>query len=122
MQKMNCWEFKKCGRETASSGPVCPAARETRLDSIHGGRNAGRACWVVSGTCCQGEEQGSFAKKSATCEKCDFQARVREEEGARFQLSIVLLNRLKDTDSAVKPASRLIGLPVNSPRKGTSVP
>ena len=119
MQKMNCWEFHKCGRDTTSDGSICPAAREARLDGIHGGRNAGRACWVVAGTCCNGEVQGRYAKKYATCEKCDFLAKVREEEGARFQLSIMLLNKLKDADIAAKPESRLIGLPTggSAPRQ-----
>ena len=47
----NCWEHKKCGREPGGSETeslgVCPAAVESRLDGVHGGRNAGRACWIV---------------------------------------------------------------------------
>ncbi len=53
---MNCWEFKKCerqpeGRKAVERG-VCPAAVEKRLDIFHGGKNAGRACWVAAGTMC----------------------------------------------------------------------
>lgn len=52
MKKINCWEFKKCGRESGGAHAydfgVCPAATEKRLNGTHGGKNAGRACWVVA--------------------------------------------------------------------------
>jgi len=62
---LNCWEFKKCGREeggakTAEFG-VCPAYPDH-----------GRDCAYLTGTLCGGEVQGSFAKKAANCTKCDF--------------------------------------------------
>lgn len=99
MKKMNCWEFKKCGRETgglnADELGTCPAAIEKRLDGVHGGSNSGRACWVVSGTYCGGKTQGTFAKKYNNCKICDFFLAVRKEEVPRFELSAVLLNKLK---------------------------
>jgi len=62
---MNCWEFKRCGREkggvkVAELG-VCPAWP-----------NHGRACAYVAGTLCGGQVQGSFASKVANCMQCDF--------------------------------------------------
>ena len=82
--KLNCWEFKKCGREPGGVHEhdlgVCPVAKELRLDGTHGGRAAGRLCWVVAGSLCGGQVQGTFAKKFESCEKCDFYAMVREEE------------------------------------------
>jgi hypothetical protein len=99
MQKMNCWEFHKCGRELKSGqhdAAACPVSTETRLNAVHDGNQAGRACWVIAGTHCRGEVQGNFAKKYSNCEKCDFYRQVRQEEGAKFQLSIVLLNKLKN--------------------------
>ncbi|MDA8169255.1 MAG: hypothetical protein M0Z59_06085 [Nitrospiraceae bacterium] len=99
-ERMNCWEFKKCGREPggASSGDlgVCPAAVENRLHGVHGGHKAGRACWVVSGTLCGGAVQGTFAKKFASCEQCDFYRDVRRAEVPNFQLSALLLSLLKN--------------------------
>ncbi len=98
--KKNCWEFKKCGREPGGEKVkdlgICPATIEKKLDSVHEGKNAGRACWVVAGTFCKGEVQGSFAQKYKNCEKCDFYQAVRKEEGAKFMLSAILLNKLKD--------------------------
>jgi hypothetical protein len=32
----------------------------------------GRPCWAVAGTFCDGEVQGTFAKKLINCMDCDF--------------------------------------------------
>ncbi len=84
MAKINCWEFKRCerqpgGRLVGELG-VCPAAMYEQLDRIHGGRNAGRACWVVAGTFCGGAVQGTEAQKQHNCWKCDFFQAVKLEE------------------------------------------
>jgi hypothetical protein len=97
--KKNCWEFAACGRSRDTGEPgcdVCPASTETKLDGIHGGKNAGRTCWVVAGTFCGGEVQGTFAKKCLNCTECNFYKTVQEEEGGRFMEPIVLLNILKE--------------------------
>jgi hypothetical protein len=75
---------------------VCPAATERRLDAVHGGRNAGRSCWVVAGTLCKGETQGTFAVKFGACETCEFYLSVREEEFPLFQFSSILLNKIRE--------------------------
>ncbi len=96
--KRNCWEIKKCGREPGGNHTgefgVCPASEEKKLNGIHGGENGGRSCWVISGTLCNGEVQGTYAKKYKNCGACDFYERVRKEEYPGFQLSAVLLNIL----------------------------
>lgn len=96
--KKNCWEFKGCGREPGGKNVetmgVCPATTETRIDGVHGGKNAGRACWVVAGTMCKGEVQGIFAKKFGDCLKCDFFQLVRKEEFPNFIISTALLKML----------------------------
>lgn len=93
--KRNCWEFKKCGREANGSKAhelgVCPASSTSQLHGIHGGLNSGRACWVVTGTYCRGEVQGTFAKKYNSCSECDFYRTVKVEESPRFMLSTTLL-------------------------------
>lgn len=94
--RQNCWEFNKCDRELGGQKTkefgVCPAAREERLNGIHNGKNAGRACWVISGTFCKGKAQGTFAEKKKSCFECDFYKKVREEEFPDF---ILLSNLLK---------------------------
>ena len=100
LTKINCWEFNRCGREpngllTPELG-ICPAAVETKLDGIHHGKHAGRACWVVSGTLCEGDIQGTFAKKFDNCNKCNFYNLVKKEERANFTLSATLLSIMKE--------------------------
>ncbi len=63
---MNCWEAKQCGRTTggakAEEFGVCPAFT----------MEAGQACWLVAGTFCGGEIQGTFADKEKNCMQCEF--------------------------------------------------
>jgi hypothetical protein len=94
MKKLNCWEFNKCGREPGGASVkefgVCPASTEKKLDGILGGNNAGRACWVVGGTLCDGKIQGSFSKKYDNCMECDFCRKVKEEERSDWHPSATL--------------------------------
>ncbi len=99
-KKINCWEFKKCGRELGGEHVhdlgICPAAEEHRLDGAHGGKNAGRSCWVLAGTLCKGQVQGTFAQKYKDCEICDFYKAVKEEEFPKFILASLLIKKLSD--------------------------
>lgn len=101
MKKLNCWEFKNCGRQPGGSLAydlgICPATSEKRLDGVHGGINAGRTCWVIAGTMCEGEVQGTFANKYRDCEICDFYRKIRREEFHRFQRPAELLVKLYET-------------------------
>jgi len=102
---LNCWEFKKCGREpggkNAGALGVCAAATETRCNGANCGANGGRACWLVSGTLCGGEVQGHFAQKLTTCKDCDFYKQVHEEEGAACQPESEILLSLSDPGQVV---------------------
>ena len=99
MSKLNCWEFMNCGRHDGGSHVsdlgVCPATKEMRLDGVHGGSNAGRSCWVISGTLCKGEVQGSFARKFGNCKACNFYQTVKEQEFPNFELTPVLLSKVE---------------------------
>ena len=85
MPRLNCWEFKKCGRQPggakASELGVCAAASERRLGGANGGTNGGRVCWYVAGTLCGGKVQGTFATKLTNCMQCEFYKSVLQEEG-----------------------------------------
>lgn len=93
MQKANCWELKKCGREpggvkSAELG-VCVAAEDTAVNGINSGRNGGRICWAVTGTLCGGKVQGSFAEKRLSCMSCEVFGQIKEEEGlGNFKLMV----------------------------------
>jgi len=84
MGKLNCWEFKKCGRQPG--GPkvadlgVCPAAVFTGFDGVHGGKNGGRGCWAIVGSLCGGKIQGTYAQKLLNCWRCEFMNKVKQEE------------------------------------------
>ena len=108
MSKINCWEFKKCGRqpngENAEKLGVCPAASEIVLNGIHDGWNAGRACWVVAGTLCNGKVQGTYAHKCRSCESCDFYQVVKHEEFPKFTLPAVLLGMLRQKNESLTEA------------------
>ncbi|MFQ5574878.1 MAG: two-CW domain-containing protein [Terriglobia bacterium] len=83
-EKQNCWEFKKCGREPGGEKVdelgLCPACTDSSCDGINDGHNAGRICWAVAGTFCEGKVQGTFAQKKITCMSCDFYQKVFSEE------------------------------------------
>ncbi len=100
MSRKNCWEFKKCGREPGGKHVqeygICPATTESRLDGVHGGTKGGRSCWVLAGTLCRGEVQGTFAQKYKSCEMCDFYKSVKQEEFPQFQLSAILLSKIRN--------------------------
>ena len=108
----------KCGRgpqgaRTTSLG-VCPAAKEKRLDTVHGGINSGRACWLVAGTLCGGTVQGSYARKDLACKRCDFYNRVLHEEGIGVEKNNALLSRLKDTSTRLDITTKRLGVLIGS--------
>jgi hypothetical protein len=53
-----CWKVKGCPPERKRE---CPAW-EFR---------AGKLCWFINGTICEGEPQGDWAEKMKTCKKCE---------------------------------------------------
>lgn len=89
--KLNCWDYLKCGREeggnkTAEMG-VCPAATDSSSNGINDGKNGGRICWAVAGTFCGGKVQGTDADKHLSCMTCEFFKKVENEEGiGKFQI------------------------------------
>jgi len=99
MAKLNCWEYKKCGREPGGVKVhelgTCPAATEKKTDGINNGKNGGRACWAISGTLCGGKVQGEFAMKLLNCLTCEFYQLVGMEEGPNHQSSKEILAKLK---------------------------
>jgi len=82
--KANCWDFKKCGRGPNGAHVqelgVCPVSTYAALNGMHGGKNAGRACWVVVGSLCGGTVQGNEEQKQSACWECDFLHLVKQEE------------------------------------------
>lgn len=98
MAKMNCWEFKKCGREPGGAKSeelgVCPAANEIKVNAVNGGKNGGRVCWVIAGTLCGGKVQGSFATKLTNCMECEFYKLVFKEEDDKIAKTKDVIDKL----------------------------
>ena len=100
-KKQNCWEYEQCGREpggvNADKLGICATTTEERLDGVHGGKNGGRACWVVAGTFCNEDIQGTFAQKESSCIHCNFFKSVIHEalDEGNFNFSHNLLQRLQ---------------------------
>ena len=91
MERKDCWEIMKCGRESgghnAAKQGVCVAALPNDFDNINKGKHGGRICWAVAGTLCGGEVQGTFATKLRQCLNCEFFIKVQEEEARGFVLT-----------------------------------
>ena len=85
MKKQNCWEFFKCGRERGGAKVKefgeCPAGTDTSAEGLNYGTNAGRICWAIAGTLCDGEVCGTMAVKHLSCSDCEFYKKVKAEEG-----------------------------------------
>ena len=83
--KINCWQALACGREPGGAKAeelgTCPAAVDATFDGFNQGSKGGRLCWLVAGTFCKGEAQGTFAKKQNSCRNCSFYEQVHAEEG-----------------------------------------
>ena len=80
-RKLNCWEFKNCGREKGglmvSVLGECPVSAAMGFDGTNGGLAGGRACWMV-------RESNRLARAQvcpgASCHACEFYRRVIHEE------------------------------------------
>ena len=82
--KVNCWEFKKCGRQPGGHKEqelgTCPVTVHGGFNGAHEGKNGGRACWVIAGSLCGGKIQGTYAQKLNNCWRCEFMNLVKKEE------------------------------------------
>jgi hypothetical protein len=98
MNKKNCWEYKKCGREAGGEKEnefgVCPAYNETRLNKINWGKNGGRACWGIPKTLCNRIEYKVLALHLAECSKCNFYQIVEEEEEGNYNNARAIIKKL----------------------------
>lgn len=102
MQKVNCWEYMKCGREpggvnTGEYG-ICPASTERLFEGVHGGINGGRVCWVIRSTTCDGHANNDFFKKLTFCADCVFYDLVKREEEHDFEPSLSQIKRIWNID------------------------
>jgi len=76
MIKLNCWEITHCGRQPGGDKidefGICPTAIDKSSNGINNGKNAGRYCWRIANTLCEGKRQRNYATKALNCVKCEF--------------------------------------------------
>ena len=91
MEKKQCWEIFKCGREPGGEKyaelGVCKAALPNKYDGMNEGVHGGRFCWAITGTLCGGKVRGRYCEKIETCLSCEFLQQVEKEQGRRFILT-----------------------------------
>ncbi len=117
-KKLNCWEYKNCGYEPGGRNTekhwVCPAAVDQTYEGINSGKCAGRFCWAVAGTFCEGECQETYADKQSSCRECDFFKTVLAEEG-----TMNLRTKFMKYLSPYTGFSSLVGLKIKKIKRST---
>ncbi len=80
-KKLNCWEFKNCGREQggllADTLGECPVSTSMKFDGLNNGVGAGRACWLIPNSACAKNRLNNTGR---SCFDCPFYKRVKFEE------------------------------------------
>ena len=91
MGKLNCWNFKNCGRypggPKADEMGICPTTTLNAADGFLGGRAAGRGCAYVTGTFCGGNIQGTHQEKAKNCQKCDYYKALKKQFGRKMGIA-----------------------------------
>ncbi len=91
MDRHNCWEVMKCGRQPAGDSAetlgICPATLTGEFDGVNKGNHGGRFCWAIAGTLCGGETQGTYSMKIRDCLHCEFLKQVQKDEDRHFILT-----------------------------------
>ena len=85
MNKLNCWEFMKCGNESEGDKTDklerYPVASESLANGLNGGVNGGRICWVIAEIYCGRRESLPHLQQKHACFSCEFRCKVMAEEG-----------------------------------------
>jgi EAL and modified HD-GYP domain-containing signal transduction protein len=66
---------------------ICPAALGSEWNNINHGEAAGRVCWAISGTFCNGKVQGAMQSKLSDCKSCEVFRQIHRDEGPLFVLA-----------------------------------
>jgi len=87
-KKINCWEFKGCGRIPGGINEdnphICNAYKFKMLTGINDGKFGGRSCWAAAGTMCKGYVDATYCKTD-DCNDCEFHLLVIKEEGEKYR-------------------------------------
>jgi hypothetical protein len=85
MNKLNCWEYMKCGKgpggDKVEKSGICPIATEVLANGLNNGLNGGRLCWIIAENYCMEEIKCSSLHRKSSCYSCEFRYKVTIEEG-----------------------------------------
>ena len=85
---MNCWEFKKCGREpdgeNVSVFGGCPVPVAIGFDGINNGKNGGRSCWIIRESACEQIMRKCCVQELIECRQCGFYASVKKRRVEQY--------------------------------------
>ena len=71
---INCWEYKKCGQEKLDDRDKnkCPVVKLADF-------GAGKVCWLIHASRCDGKLQGGAGSKYMDCKKCSFFKKMHQK-------------------------------------------
>ena len=85
--KINCWEYKQCGRGPKQNNiyqpATCHVAEHKVSNDMNSGVNGGRLCWLILEARFRGEVKQFNRDLTYPCFSCDFRYKVMKEEGLR---------------------------------------
>jgi hypothetical protein len=75
----------KCGKGPSGNGNgkhrSCPISAETSANTLNGGVNGGRICWIIAENCRNSKVKCSELSRMDPCFSCEFRYKVFAEEG-----------------------------------------
>jgi hypothetical protein len=78
----------------------------TTSNGINGGKNAGRICWLIAHTMCEGETETTFEEMIKICSECDFMSLLSKKRGKNWRFhSIGCRKHMKKTGLRIKSKS-----------------
>ncbi len=122
-KKLNCWEFKKCGRqeggENAGVLGGCPVCSAKEADGFNDGVNGGRGCAYIVGSFSPGVIDDVEQNKKADCSNCEFYHLLKRDSRIQMRVRVFFdYIRQKAANSADEAyAARHGQSPVPDPEK-----
>ncbi|MCI5148900.1 MAG: hypothetical protein D3916_05850 [Candidatus Electrothrix sp. MAN1_4] len=80
--KIDCWEFKKCGREPGGKNiekyGLCSLVVSLEDNKINNKRNGERLCWSLRESACEGIMRECCVNEIKECRQCTFYIFLQE--------------------------------------------
>ena len=82
--RMNCWEFKQCGREPGGRNVEkygrCSVPVSVEHNGMNNGKNGGRSCWILREAACEKIMRACRVDEIKECRQCRFHIHVKKSE------------------------------------------